>query len=78
MEIVTVSAVEGAAYGATLLAAVGAGQFEDVESACEYAVRITGAVVPDNRNSEMYSRLHAVYRDVYPDLRPTFEPHGTA
>jgi xylulokinase len=71
-ELVTVNTTEGAAFGAALLAAVGAGAWPDVPSACSEAVRITGRVAPLEAQVEAYRRAYPVYRGLYPALRSTF------
>jgi xylulokinase len=71
-ELVTVNTTEGAAYGAALLAAVGAGAWPDVPSACSEAVTITGRVRPLEAQVEAYRRAYPVYRQLYPALRFTF------
>jgi xylulokinase len=71
-ELVTVNTTEGAAYGAALLAAVGAGAWPDVPSACNEAVQITGRVRPLEAQVEAYRRTYPVYRQLYPALRSTF------
>ena len=69
--LVTVDATEGAAYGAALLAGVGAGNWPDVAAACA-GIRVTGRVEPEPAWVEAYERLYPVYRDLYPALRPAF------
>ncbi len=71
-ELVTVNTTEGAAYGAALLAAVGAGAWPDVPSACSEAVRIMGRVRPLESQVEAYRRAYPIYRQLYPALRSTF------
>jgi xylulokinase len=71
VELVTVNTVEGAAYGAALLAAVGAGAFRDVPSACAALIQATGNTGPGSA-APVYDRLYPLYRDLYPALRPTF------
>ncbi|MFN2226918.1 MAG: xylulokinase [Anaerolineae bacterium] len=71
-ELVTVNTTEGAAYGAALLAATGAGLFDDVASACAAAVRVTGSTAPGAAGG-VYREAYALYRDLYPALRPTFQ-----
>jgi xylulokinase len=68
-EIATVDTTEGAAFGAGLLGAVGAGWFETVEAASEAVVHATPAAVP-GRDVAGYAELHAIYRDLYPALAP--------
>ena len=70
-ELVTVNTTEGAAYGAALLAATGAGIFPDMESACAATIRITGSTRPA-RQSKVYEEIYPLYRDLYPALRPSF------
>ena len=70
-EIATVSTTEGAAYGAGLLAAVGAGWFPTVEAAAEAVVVATPAAAPGPQ-VERYAELHARYRELYPALAPSF------
>jgi xylulokinase len=70
-EIATVSTSEGAAYGAGLLAAVGAGWFASVETAAGTLVRATPVAEP-GANAPRYVAAHAVYQDLYPALAPSF------
>jgi xylulokinase len=70
-ELVTVSSEEGAAYGAALLAATGAGVFTSVEEACEKAIQITGSTSP-GESVEFYNKLYPEYRGLYPALKPSF------
>jgi len=71
VELVTVNTAEGAAFGAALLAAVGAGAFESVEAACREVVRITGRTAP-GPDREVYEARYPVYRELYPALKPVF------
>ncbi|MHC4469536.1 MAG: xylulokinase [Planctomycetota bacterium] len=67
----TVAVAQGAAYGAALLAGVGAGLFASVESACAEAVRVTETVRPGPA-AEIYRELRPRYRALYPLLREEF------
>jgi xylulokinase len=71
-ELVTVNTAEGAAYGAALLAGVGAGAWPDVPAACAAAVKVTGSAQPDAAQVEAYRAAYPVYRELYPALRSTF------
>jgi xylulokinase len=71
-EIVTVNVTEGAAYGAALLAGVGAGIYRDVESACEAVIKTTSSDKP-NAAREVYTRYYPRYRALYPALKSEFE-----
>jgi xylulokinase len=70
-ELVTVNTSEGAAYGAALLAATGAGVFSDVPAACAATIQLTGRTTPGPA-SAAYRRIYPLYRGLYPALRPTF------
>jgi len=70
-EIATVSTEEGAAYGAALLAAVGAEWFATVEDACAAAVTVKPAATPSASTSS-YREAHGRFRDLYPALAPIF------
>jgi len=70
-EIATVNTSEGAAYGAGLLAAVGAAWYPSVEAACDALVSATPTAAP-GPDAARYAEAHAVYRDLYPALAPSF------
>lgn len=73
--IATVATEEGAAYGAAVLAGVGAGWFPSVDAACETLVVRQSAAEPSDHARE-YRESHDRYRELYPALRPTFERLG--
>ena len=75
-ELVTVNTTEGAAYGAALLAGVGAGAWQSVPQACAAAVRVTGSALPEPDWVDAYREHYAHYRDLYPALRSTFTALG--
>ena len=70
-EVATVSTTEGAAYGAGVLAAIGAGWFTSVEATGVAWVRTTPVAAP-GVDADGYAEAHALYRDLYPALAPTF------
>lgn len=74
-EIATVSTTEGAAYGAGVLAAAGADWFTSVEAAGDAWVRAMPAAAP-GVDADRYAEAHALYRDLYPALAPTFHRIG--
>ena len=69
-EIATVETTEGAAYGAALLAAVGAGWYETVAKATA-GIRTTPVARP-GPDAARYRDIHAAYRELYPALQPWF------
>jgi len=69
VELVTVNTTEGAAYGAALLAGVGAGAWADVDAACEICVKLTGSTAPQSEAVTAYEPVYAQYRELYPSLK---------
>ncbi|HEU4673517.1 MAG TPA: xylulokinase [Candidatus Limnocylindrales bacterium] len=70
-EVATLATAEGAAYGAALLAAVGAGWFVSVEAATDTLVVAMPAAEP-GPDAAGYRRAHETYRSLYPALAPVF------
>lgn len=68
----TVNTTEGAAFGAAILAAVGAGAWPDVPSACRELVHMVDTIVPTPEGIAVYERLYPVYRGLYDSLQGTF------
>jgi len=64
-----VAAEEGAAYGAALLAGVGAGVWKTVDDACRQAVRISSVIEPNRESSAIMQQQYKKYRRLYPALR---------
>jgi xylulokinase len=75
-ELVTVNSAEGAAYGAALLAGVGASVWPEVRSACRESIQITGCTLPDPSQAEVYRRAYPLYRELYPALKSSFQKLG--
>ena len=72
-KMTTTNATEGPAYGAALLAAVGVGHFDSVESACDQCLRIVSQLDPIESNVKRYAEGKALYRSLYPALKPSFD-----
>jgi xylulokinase len=73
-EIATVNTTEGAAFGAALLAAVGAGWFASGPEATAALVTATPSASPGPDRGAL-GEAHERYRGLYPALAPTF--HAT-
>ncbi|MGA9349383.1 MAG: xylulokinase [Anaerolineae bacterium] len=71
-EIVTVNVTEGAAYGAALLAGVGAGVYGSVAEACDTVIQMTGRTQPGPA-VPVYEDYYPRYRALYPALAPEFQ-----
>jgi len=70
-----VEAEEGAAYGAALLAAVGAGIWPSVDAACSAAVRVASRVIPQPAAVATLNVSYSAYRRIYPATKEVFNPH---
>jgi xylulokinase len=68
-EVEIVTAEEGAAYGAAILAGTGAGAWSSVEQACDAIVRVAQRIAPNQRDSATMQTAYRTYRNVYPALR---------
>jgi xylulokinase len=73
IELVTVNTVEGAAYGAALLAGVGAGVWPSVQAGCDATVKTLESTRPDPEQTKIYGEIYQQYRDLYPALKPAFQ-----
>ena len=65
----TVAAEEGAAYGAAILAGVGAKTWSSIDEACESVVRVVENIAPDPEESLALERAYAIYRRIYPAMK---------
>jgi xylulokinase len=74
VELATVNTTEGAAFGAALCAAVGAGLHSDLAGACQATVRVTGRTTPSAPAA--YAGLYPIYRSLYPALASQFQAIG--
>ncbi len=72
VELMTVNTSEGAAFGAALLAGVGAGLFANVPEAAARMIQITGSTSPSPAMSA-YQEYYPRYRELYPALVDHFK-----
>jgi xylulokinase len=71
-DVEIVVAEEGAAYGAAILAGVGAGAWASVDEACDKVVRVATRIAPDQAASNTMQRSYRTYRKIYPALHQVF------
>ncbi len=72
MEVETVAAEEGAAYGAAILAGVGSAAWPSVDSACEAIVRVATTTQADPQAVRVMQERYKEFRRVYPALASIF------
>jgi xylulokinase len=68
-ELVTLKTSEGSAFGAALLAGVGAKVYASVEESAREAIQIGEKMSPVPRNVAAYDELYQVYRSLYPAVK---------
>jgi len=73
-EVEIVEAEEGAAYGAAILAGVGAKLWPTVDAACAAVVRVAQRVRPHPEATAVMNQSYAAFRRVYPATRSIFNP----
>jgi xylulokinase len=69
----TMNAEQGPAFGVALLAAVGSGEFKNIEEACKATIEVTTKTAPQRAAVKTYDRAFEIYRSLYGSLRETFE-----
>ncbi len=67
--VVSLRESEGSAYGAALLAGVGARIYSSVEEAARETVKVCNEASPHTENAALYDKLYGVYRRLYPAVR---------
>lgn len=70
--LVAPQTTEGAAYGAALLAGIGAGHWPDVDTACAATIACTPAAVPGENANATYHAPYDAFRRLYPQMAPLF------
>ncbi|MFK7737864.1 MAG: xylulokinase [Pirellulaceae bacterium] len=69
----TINAEQGPAYGVALLAAVGAGQFKNIEEACKATIEVVKKTPPKKPAVRTYNKLFPIYQSLYGSLKETFD-----
>jgi xylulokinase len=73
LRVEVVNSVDGPAFGAAILAAVGVGVFNSVEDACSSMIETVWSTEPDQETVKKYNRVYQVYRGLYGTLKDTFK-----
>ncbi len=72
-KVVTTNCEEGAAYGVALLAAVGAGEFKNIEEACAATIRVESETPTDRKAKHYYDRAFPIYQQLYQSQKNDFK-----
>jgi xylulokinase len=73
-EVEIVEAEEGAAYGAAVLAGVGAKMWPSVDAACDAIVRVAHRVPIKSENAGAMKKSYGAFRRIYPASKTIFGP----
>lgn len=68
-DIHTLKQEEGPAFGAAILAGVGAGIFPSVQEACDSLIQVAEQTVPQPALTETYIEYHRIYDKLYDNLK---------
>lgn len=74
--VVTMASEEGSSLGAAILAMVATGEYASVEDACRAIVRERDVLDPRAEAVKVYAAGHALYRSLYPAVKPMFQRMG--
>lgn len=72
-EVEILESDEGAAFGAAVLAGVGAGKWKTVDEACEKTIRVAETIKPNPESVEVLNKNYEAYQLLYNALRPAAE-----
>lgn len=67
-EVAVVNATEGPAFGAAIMAGVGAKMYSDLVEAVEQIVQVTETIQPDKHRARQYCDYFKLYQELYPSL----------
>jgi xylulokinase len=73
-DVECVEAEEGAAYGAAILAGVGAKIWPSVDAACDAVVRTKETIACNSEAASVMNHAYAAFRRVYPATKSVFAP----
>ena len=63
---------EGPALGGAMLAAVGCGEYPDVETAAAKIVKVVDTVTPESELTKKYEERYQYFRKIYPTVKELF------
>ena len=72
LKVDVIESEEGPGYGGAILAAVGCGEFDSVESAARKLVKTIDTVEPDPELTSKYEKQYQKFRQIYPAVKDLF------
>lgn len=73
IKVDVIESEEGPALGGAILAAVGCGEFANVEEAAGRLVKVVETVEPEPELVQKYEKCYQKFRKIYPALKPVFQ-----
>jgi len=73
LKVEKINATEGPAFGAAILAMVGAGAYATVEEACDKLIRATDVYTPNPAAADNYDSSYPIYTGLYTALADSFK-----
>jgi len=73
VEVEVLENEEGPALGGAVLAAVAAGEFEDVGAGAKRVIKVVQSVKPNPDTVKKYDEKYRIYRSLYPALKQSFQ-----
>lgn len=73
IKVDSIESEEGAGYGGAMLAAVGCGEFKNVEEAAEKLVKVVDTVEPDEKLAKKYEEKYQIFKEIYPTVKNLFK-----
>lgn len=64
-ELTIISSDQGPAFGAAIMAGVGAGVYNSIPEACDAIISVKERIAPNTERAKQYDEYYAVYRDLY-------------
>jgi xylulokinase len=68
----TINAEQGPAFGVALLAAVGNGEYKNIEEACAATIKVVERTAPKKPSQKVYDKGFPVYQSLYKALKDSF------
>ncbi|XZE19286.1 xylulokinase [Pirellulaceae bacterium SH449] len=68
----TINAEQGPAFGVALLAAVGSGEYKNIEEACGATIKVVERTAPKKPAQKVYDKAFPVYQSLYRSLKDSF------
>ncbi len=73
LKLEIVESEEGPAMGAAILAAVGCGEYPDVETAAQQIVHVVETVEPEEELVRKYEERYQKFREIYPTVKALYD-----